>query len=74
MKRLVRNVGTTDRIVRAAIGAILTLWAAGGGPVVAWLGLVLLATAAAGRCPAYQALGRDTRQVESHPKQGSSGH
>lgn len=71
MKWLTRNVGTTDRIVRAAIGAILVLWAAGGGPIAAWLGLALVASAAAARCPGYQALGVDTRQAQTHPK-GSS--
>ena len=57
-----RNVGRNDRLFRAAVGALLvvlalaTLGAASGhlaGIVALLAGVVLLATAAAGFCPAY---------------------
>jgi hypothetical protein len=53
-----RNVGTVDRVLRLVVGlAILSLlfW----GPQTLWglLGLVPIATALVGWCPAYRALG-----------------
>lgn len=53
-----RNVGTVDRVVRLVVGlAILSLlfW----GPQTLWalVGLVPIATALVGWCPAYRALG-----------------
>ncbi len=61
-----QNVGNTDRIVRAVIGAVLVLLAlaafAGALKYIALLvGVVLLATAALSRCPAYSVFGIKTR-------------
>ena len=57
-----QNVGNTDRILRAVIGAILVVLglAAFGGAlkfIALLVGVVLLATAAMSRCPAYNILG-----------------
>lgn len=58
------NVGSVDKVVRVVVGlALLSLLAI--GPVPGWglvglLGLVLLATAAMGRCPLYVPLGLST--------------
>ncbi|HXP97877.1 MAG TPA: DUF2892 domain-containing protein [Telmatospirillum sp.] len=52
-----KNVGTIDRAARALIGLALMAWAALGGPVWAWIGIVPLATAAFSFCPAYTLLG-----------------
>ena len=51
-----KNVGMIDRIARALIGIALLAWAAMGGPVWAWIGIVPLATAAISFCPLYTIL------------------
>lgn len=55
------NVGTTERIIRAAIGLIL-LSLVFIGPHTWWglIGLVPLATAAFSFCPIWQLLGVNT--------------
>ncbi|PPQ27735.1 YgaP family membrane protein [Rhodopila globiformis] len=55
-----KNIGKTDRIVRAVVGVALILWALTGGPVWAWIGIVPLATAGISFCPAYKLLGMHT--------------
>lgn len=54
------NVGGIDRILRVAAGLGLLAWAAMGGPVWAWIGVVPLATGMFGFCPAYPLLGFST--------------
>lgn len=53
------NVGTTDRIVRIAVGLVMILLAwFGKVPVwVGWLGLVPLLTGVVRICPLYWVLG-----------------
>jgi len=64
------NVGNLDRVLRVCAGLGLVGWAAMGGPVWAWIGLVPLATGAVGLCPLYSMLGLNTcpmkRQVGQH--------
>lgn len=50
---MVKNVGSTDRVFRAAIGAALVSYAAATGVWWGWLGLIPLATAFTRWCPAY---------------------
>jgi len=54
------NVGGIDRIARIAVGLGLVAWAAMGGPVWAWIGIVPLGTGAMGFCPLYHILGMNT--------------
>ena len=54
------NVGGIDRILRVAAGLGLVAWAAMGGPVWAWIGVVPLATGSIGFCPLYPLLGMNT--------------
>ena len=54
------NVGGIDRVLRIAAGLGLVAWAAVGGPVWAWIGVVPLATGAIGVCPFYPLLGLNT--------------
>ncbi|MBN8475661.1 DUF2892 domain-containing protein [Sulfuritalea sp.] len=54
------NVGGIDRVLRIGAGLGLVAWAAMGGPVWAWIGIVPLATGAIGWCPAYPLLGFST--------------
>ena len=51
------NVGGIDRILRIAAGAGLIGWAAFGGPVWAWIGVVPLLTGAFRFCPVYLLFG-----------------
>lgn len=54
------NVGGIDRVLRISSGLGLVAWAALGGPVWAWIGVVPLATGAVGFCPFYPLLGMNT--------------
>ncbi len=54
------NVGGIDRILRVVAGLGLVGWAAMGGPVWAWIGVVPLATGTIGFCPAYPLIGMNT--------------
>ncbi|MDF2118778.1 DUF2892 domain-containing protein [Roseiarcaceae bacterium H3SJ34-1] len=60
------NVGMIDRVLRIIVGLALIAWALGWiGPVtgwnwVGWIGIVPLATALFGTCPAYSLLGIST--------------
>ena len=54
------NMGGIDRIVRGVAGVALIVWALMGGPVWAWIGVLPLATAAIGWCPAYVPFGIST--------------
>lgn len=55
------NVGTVDRIIRAIVGLVLiALVFIGPQSAWGWIGIIPLATAVAGRCPAYSLLGIKT--------------
>jgi hypothetical protein len=58
------NIGMIDRALRAVAGLALIGWALNGGPAWAWIGVVPLATAAIGFCPAYTLLGFSTCPVK----------
>ena len=64
------NVGGIDRIVRGVAGIALIAWALSGGPVWAWIGVVPLATAALGWCPALPAV-RDLHLREEVGRAGA---
>lgn len=51
------NVGMIDRGLRIGAGLGLVAWAALGGPVWAWVGVVPLATGAFAFCPLYRVFG-----------------
>jgi Protein of unknown function (DUF2892) len=52
------NVGTVDRVVRVVAGvALIGLTLSGTIGVWGWIGVVPLATAAMGYCPAYSIFG-----------------
>jgi len=55
------NVGTIDRILRIIIGLVLiALVFVGPQTPWGWIGIVLLATALIGFCPAYALFGLNT--------------
>jgi sulfite exporter TauE/SafE len=61
------NVGMVDRIARIAIGIALIAFALGyiapgtGWNWLGWIGVVAIATALIGNCPAYSVFGVSTR-------------
>lgn len=58
---MTKNIGTTDRAIRFAVGALLILLALTG--VIGawgWIGVIPLATAFVSFCPAYRLLGMNT--------------
>lgn len=54
---MTQNVGTLDRVARAIFGAGLIVWTITGGQAWGWVGIVPLASAVLGFCPAYTFLG-----------------
>ena len=54
------NVGGIDKWLRIALGIALIVWAATGGPVWAWVGIVPLLTGLFNFCPLYRLLGVNT--------------
>lgn len=54
------NVGSVDKWLRVAVGLLLIVWAATGGAVWAWIGVVPLATGLFNFCPLYALLGVNT--------------
>lgn len=57
------NVGGIDRVLRVVAGLGLVAWAASGGPVWAWIGVVPLVTGGVGLCPLYSILRLNTCPV-----------
>jgi hypothetical protein len=63
------NVGMVDRLARIAIGIALIAFALGyiapgtGWNWVGWIGVVAIATALIGNCPAYSVFGLSTRRA-----------
>ena len=54
------NVGGVDKWLRIVVGLLLIVWAATGGPVWAWVGVVALATGVFNFCPVYKLIGVST--------------
>ncbi|TQF85650.1 DUF2892 domain-containing protein [Elioraea sp. Yellowstone] len=58
---MTRNMGMVDRALRAVVGvALVALAATGTIGAWGWIGVVPLATAAIGWCPAYAPFGIST--------------
>lgn len=63
-----RNMGTIDRAIRAVVGlALISLVFLGPQTAWGWIGVIPLATAAMGFCPAYGPLGLSTCKRHSQP-------
>jgi hypothetical protein len=59
------NIGGIDKILRIIAGLALIAWVLfAGGPVWAWVGVVLLATGLINFCPVYTLLGINTCKTE----------
>lgn len=54
------NVGSVDKWLRIVVGVLLVAWAATGGPVWAWIGVVPIATGLFNFCPLYRLIGINT--------------
>lgn len=59
------NVGGVDKLLRIVVGVALIAWAATGGPVWAWIGVVPLLTGVFNFCPLYAAMGMSTCKTRS---------
>jgi Protein of unknown function (DUF2892) len=60
------NVGGVDRILRIVVGLALIAWVLfAGGPMWAWLGVVVLATGVFNFCGAYALLGINTCKLKT---------
>jgi hypothetical protein len=60
-----KNIGTVDRIARAAIGIVLiALVFVGPQTPWGWIGIIPLLTAFVGWCPAYRLFGVRTCSVD----------
>lgn len=58
---MIKNMGSVDRIARAAMGVVLlALVFVGPQTPLGWIGLVPLVTAAMGWCPLYSLVGVKT--------------
>ncbi|MFN2360763.1 MAG: DUF2892 domain-containing protein [Marinobacter sp.] len=58
---MTRNMGTADRTIRAIVGIVLlALVFVGPQTVWGWIGVIPLATALMGNCPAYSLIGIKT--------------
>jgi hypothetical protein len=65
---IVQNVGTPDKIARLVVGALLILLSLMGTiGWWGWIGVVLIATALMGWCPAYTLLGIKTCPTSNPP-------
>lgn len=65
------NVGTIDRVLRAIVGLVLiSLVFIGPHTAWGWIGIVPLATALVGFCPAYRLFGIRTCKIDSQSKHG----
>jgi len=58
------NIGNIDRIIRVVVGIILVgnVFYALQHPV-GWLGVILIVTGIAGKCPLYSILGINTKSL-----------
>jgi hypothetical protein len=58
---MTRNMGSADRIIRGIVGVVLlALVFVGPQTAWGWIGIVPLATALMGNCPAYSIFGIKT--------------
>lgn len=68
---MTKNMGSTDRIVRAIVGVVLLILAFTAGWSTLWtviaalVGLVMLATSAMAYCPPYSILGIKTCKTDN---------
>ena len=64
MDLLKNNVGKVDRIIRIVVGILLigNVFFALQHPV-GWLGLILIITGIAGKCPLYSIIGINTKSL-----------
>lgn len=57
---MTKNVGTVDRVIRVVVGLALIAYGVMNSSWIGAIGLVPLATAAMGWCPAYLPIGLST--------------
>jgi uncharacterized membrane protein AbrB (regulator of aidB expression) len=60
-----QNVGSIDKVLRIVVGLALIALAVTQGMVWGWIGVVPLATALLGWCPAYSLIGLSSKKGEA---------
>jgi len=61
---MIKNVGSTDKIIRLVLGLALIVGALLGYGIWMWVGVILVATALINWCPIYRILGLKTCPLE----------
>lgn len=61
---MTKNIGNTDKIIRIVAGVLLIGWGLFAGNWLGAIGIVPLATALIGWCPAYLPFGINTCEVK----------
>ena len=56
------NMAGWDKVIRLLLGILLIAWGIAGGPVWAYVGFILVATAAWRFCPVYAILRTSTKR------------
>ena len=64
------NVGSVDKVLRIVAGLAIIVWGVLAGSWLGLIGLVPLATALLGFCPAYSIVGINTCKTSGTPKSG----
>lgn len=59
-----RNVGMIDRVIRIVLGLVIIAWGVMTNNWLGLIGLIPLATAVVGYCPAYTLIGINTCTIE----------
>ena len=59
-----KNIGNMDRLIRIILGLALIIWGVITMNYLGAIGLILVATALAQRCPAYKVIGVKTNKGE----------
>ncbi|WP_160060859.1 YgaP family membrane protein [Psychromonas sp. L1A2] len=59
-----KNIGNMDRLIRIILGLALIIWGVITMNYLGAIGLILVATALAKRCPAYKVIGVKTNKDE----------
>jgi len=65
---LKKNMGEKDRMIRLVAGVLLLLWGILAHNGIAFIGILLLATAYFRVCPSYSALGMNTLSEDDTKK------
>lgn len=64
------NMGMIDKVVRIVLGLVIIAWGVMANNWLGLIGLIPLATAAVGYCPAYTLIGINTCTIDDKSAKG----